>query len=70
MLYMYNFFFPERVRVGILMRKFVADPPEISVERPVVHSGEGAEAQLVCIVHGESQPEVSTDLINKGNFVI
>ncbi|XP_049818651.1 limbic system-associated membrane protein isoform X2 [Aethina tumida] len=33
-------------------------PPEISVERPVVHSGEGAEAQLVCIVHGESQPEV------------
>ncbi|KAK4872349.1 hypothetical protein RN001_014378, partial [Aquatica leii] len=33
-------------------------PPEISVERPVVHSGEGYEAQLVCIVHGESQPEV------------
>lgn len=33
-------------------------PPEISVERPVVHSGEGFEAQLVCIVHGESQPEV------------
>lgn len=38
---------------------FVADPPEISVERPVVHSAEGYEAQLVCIVHGESQPEVS-----------
>lgn len=35
-----------------------SDPPEISVERPVVHSGEGYEAQLVCIVHGESQPEV------------
>ncbi|CAH1130026.1 unnamed protein product [Ceutorhynchus assimilis] len=33
-------------------------PPEISVERPVVYSGEGMEAQLVCIVHGESQPEV------------
>lgn len=33
-------------------------PPEISVERPVVHSAEGYEAQLVCIVHGESQPEV------------
>lgn len=33
-------------------------PPEISVERPVVHSAEGFEAQLVCIVHGESQPEV------------
>ncbi|XP_050316135.1 limbic system-associated membrane protein-like isoform X2 [Anthonomus grandis grandis] len=33
-------------------------PPEITVERPVVYSGEGMEAQLVCIVHGESQPEV------------
>ncbi|GJQ88788.1 hypothetical protein Trydic_g19870, partial [Trypoxylus dichotomus] len=32
-------------------------PPEISVESPIVHSGEGFEAQLVCIVHGESQPE-------------
>ncbi|KYB28717.1 limbic system-associated membrane protein isoform X1 [Tribolium castaneum] len=33
-------------------------PPEISVEKPLVHSGEGQEAQLVCIVHGENQPEV------------
>ncbi|XP_063910469.1 limbic system-associated membrane protein isoform X2 [Zophobas morio] len=33
-------------------------PPEIAVEKPIVHSGEGKEAQLVCIVHGESQPEV------------
>ncbi|XP_060520168.1 limbic system-associated membrane protein-like isoform X2 [Cylas formicarius] len=33
-------------------------PPEITVENPVVHSAEGFEAQLVCIVHGESQPEV------------
>nr|CAH7731399.1 unnamed protein product [Callosobruchus chinensis] len=33
-------------------------PPEITVERPVVHSAEGYEAQLVCIVHGENQPEV------------
>ncbi|XP_066144247.1 limbic system-associated membrane protein-like isoform X1 [Euwallacea fornicatus] len=33
-------------------------PPEITVERPVVYSGEGLEAQLVCIVHGENQPEV------------
>lgn len=41
------------------MRKFVTDPPEISVEKPLVHSGEGQEAQLVCIVHGENQPEVS-----------
>lgn len=35
------------------------DPPEISVENNVVYSGEGQEAVLVCIVHGESQPEVS-----------
>ncbi|XP_050292890.1 limbic system-associated membrane protein-like [Anthonomus grandis grandis] len=33
-------------------------PPEISVENPIVHSAEGFEAQLVCIVHGENQPEV------------
>ncbi|XP_048521887.1 limbic system-associated membrane protein isoform X2 [Dendroctonus ponderosae] len=33
-------------------------PPEITVERPLVYSGEGMEAQLVCIVHGENQPEV------------
>ncbi|XP_055384534.1 lachesin [Condylostylus longicornis] len=33
-------------------------PPEITVERPVVFSGEGHEAMLVCIVHGEAQPEV------------
>ncbi|XP_076262740.1 limbic system-associated membrane protein-like isoform X2 [Rhynchophorus ferrugineus] len=33
-------------------------PPEITVERPVVYSGEGLEAQLVCLVHGENQPEV------------
>lgn len=39
---------------------FVSDPPEISVESPIVHSAEGFEAQLVCIVHGESQPEVSS----------
>lgn len=39
---------------------FIPDPPEISVENPIVYSGEGQEAMLVCIVHGESQPEVST----------
>lgn len=33
-------------------------PPEITVERPWVHAGEGHEAQLVCIVHGEAHPEV------------
>lgn len=37
---------------------FILDPPEITVERPVVFSGEGHEAMLVCIVHGETQPEV------------
>jgi hypothetical protein len=36
-----------------------SDPPEITVESPVVYSGEGQEAMLVCIVHGEAQPEVS-----------
>ncbi|XP_070493766.1 protein amalgam isoform X3 [Chironomus tepperi] len=34
-------------------------PPEIQVESPVVYSGEGQEAMLVCIVHGEAQPEVN-----------
>lgn len=34
------------------------DPPEIVVERQIVYSGEGQEAQLVCIVYGEAQPEV------------
>jgi hypothetical protein len=38
---------------------FFADPPEIAVETQTVYSGEGQEAMLVCIVHGESQPEVS-----------
>ncbi|XP_044727182.1 limbic system-associated membrane protein [Chrysoperla carnea] len=33
-------------------------PPEITVERPMVYSGEGLEAHLVCIVYGETQPEV------------
>ncbi|XP_026467218.1 limbic system-associated membrane protein-like isoform X2 [Ctenocephalides felis] len=33
-------------------------PPEIVVERQIVYSGEGQEAQLVCIVYGEAQPEV------------
>lgn len=37
----------------------ITDPPEIAVENPIVYSGEGQEAMLVCIVHGESQPEVS-----------
>lgn len=38
------------------------DPPEITVESPIVYSGEGQEAMLVCIVHGEAQPEVRENL--------
>ncbi|XP_063236221.1 neurotrimin-like [Bacillus rossius redtenbacheri] len=33
-------------------------PPEIEVERSWVHSGEGYEAQLVCIVHAEPPAEM------------
>lgn len=36
------------------------DPPEISVEKSWIHSGEGFEAQLVCIVHADPQPTVRT----------
>jgi hypothetical protein len=43
------------------------DPPEITVESPVVYSGEGQEAMLVCIVHGEAQPEVSHTLQSHEN---
>ncbi|XP_059612214.1 neural cell adhesion molecule 2-like [Phlebotomus argentipes] len=34
-------------------------PPEIILERPIVHSSEGQEAMLVCIVHGEAPPLVT-----------
>lgn len=40
------------------------DPPEITVESPIVYSGEGQEAMLVCIVHGEAQPEVRSSLMS------
>jgi hypothetical protein len=30
----------------------------------VVYSGEGQEAMLVCIVHGEAQPEVNKNEVN------
>lgn len=48
----------------------LADPPEISVERPVVFSGEGHEAMLVCIIHGETQPEVCYKNLLKGHGYI
>lgn len=37
----------------------ISDPPEIIVEQPVVFSGEGREATLVCIIHGVTEPEVT-----------
>lgn len=36
-----------------------ADAPEIQVEKNWVHSGENAEAELVCIVNAEPAAEVS-----------
>lgn len=44
--------------VTIDMQLDVLYPPEIEVERSWVHSGEGYEAQLVCIVHGEPSPNM------------
>lgn len=44
--------------VTVDMQLDVLYPPEIEVERSWVHSGEGYEAQLVCIVHGEPPPEI------------
>ncbi|CAO1431923.1 unnamed protein product [Diamesa tonsa] len=45
--------------VTVDMRLDVLYPPEISVEKSWIHSGEGFEAQLVCIVHADPQPTVS-----------
>lgn len=45
--------------VTVDMTLEVLYPPEIEVERSWVHSGEGYEAQLVCIVHGEPNPDMS-----------
>lgn len=39
------------------------DPPEIEVERVWVHSGEGNEALLVCIVNAEPHAEVNIYMI-------
>ncbi|XP_063236207.1 lachesin-like isoform X2 [Bacillus rossius redtenbacheri] len=44
--------------VTIDMQLDILYPPEIEVERTWVHSGEGYESQLVCIVHGEPAPEL------------
>ncbi|CAG9807706.1 unnamed protein product [Chironomus riparius] len=44
--------------VSIDMQLTVLSPPELETERAWVHAGEGHEAQLVCIVHGEANPEL------------
>ncbi|XP_063236622.1 lachesin isoform X2 [Bacillus rossius redtenbacheri] len=44
--------------ITVDMQLDVLYPPEVEVERSWVHSGEGYEAQLVCIVHGEPPPQV------------
>lgn len=36
-----------------------SDPPDIAVEKSWIHSGEGFEAMLVCIVHADPSPTVS-----------
>lgn len=36
----------------------ILDPPEIEIEKNVVHTGAGYEAQLTCVVHGEPTPHV------------
>lgn len=40
-----------------------SDPPDISVEKSWIHSGEGFEAQLVCIVHADPSPTVCTSTL-------
>ncbi|XP_038115404.1 hemicentin-1 isoform X1 [Culex quinquefasciatus] len=45
--------------VTVDMRLDVLYPPDISVDKSWIHSGEGFEAQLECIVHADPQPTVS-----------
>lgn len=40
----------------------LTDSPEVEAERATVHTGIGLEAQLVCIVHAEPPPQVSTNM--------
>uniref|UniRef100_A0A8W7PVB2 Ig-like domain-containing protein n=1 Tax=Anopheles coluzzii TaxID=1518534 RepID=A0A8W7PVB2_ANOCL len=46
-----------REPVFVDMQLIVLSPPEITVEKSWVHAGEGYEAQLVCTVHGDANPE-------------
>lgn len=43
---------------------YISDPPDITVEKSWVHSGEGFEAQLVCVVHADPQPTVSSSFLH------
>ncbi|XP_044743903.1 lachesin-like [Chrysoperla carnea] len=45
--------------ITVDMQIHVLYPPEINVERSWVHSGEGFNAQLVCVVYGDPPPEVA-----------
>ncbi|EDS42309.1 conserved hypothetical protein [Culex quinquefasciatus] len=48
--------------VTVDMRLDVLYPPDISVDKSWIHSGEGFEAQLECIVHADPQPTESEGL--------
>lgn len=39
--------------------QIVSAPPEITVEKSWVHAAEGYDVELVCIVHGDVNSEVS-----------
>lgn len=45
----------------------LTDSPEVEAERATVHTGIGLEAQLVCIVHAEPPPQVSTNTLSIKN---
>jgi hypothetical protein len=49
-------FAPSITRVFLFLA--ITDAPEIEVERSFIHTGVGYEAQLICIVHAEPQPNV------------
>ena len=60
---------PPEIQVSLNITKIKKNNSNISnlinqVESPVVYSGEGQEAMLVCIVHGEAQPEVNKNEVN------
>ncbi|XP_071513616.1 protein amalgam-like isoform X4 [Panulirus ornatus] len=44
---------------SVSMKIEVEYPPEVITEQAILHTGEGDEAKLVCIVHGRPTPHVS-----------